>query len=94
MSEVITQMKKWSREEVETLAFARRHGLSMKQITSLPIFHGRTKRSIYKRCRDEDGGLVYVPNPRCVERKCLCCPQKLQSEGPHHRLCDDCRSQA
>lgn len=25
------------------------------------------------------------------ERKCLCCPTRFQSEGPHHRLCGACR---
>lgn len=25
------------------------------------------------------------------QRKCLCCAQGFQSEGPHHRMCATCR---
>jgi hypothetical protein len=30
--------------------------------------------------------------PHLRTRPCLCCQTPITSEGPHHRLCDPCRS--
>jgi hypothetical protein len=27
-------------------------------------------------------------------RPCLCCGIEIRSEGPHHRLCNDCRARS
>lgn len=33
------------------------------------------------------------PGPaRITRRPCLCCGRAFDSEGPHNRLCDDCRN--
>lgn len=29
-----------------------------------------------------------------IIRTCMCCPKKFLSEGPHNRLCPDCRGKS
>lgn len=37
-------------------------------------------------------GLIDPPPPQGLRRKCLCCPVKFDSDGPHNRLCPHCRA--
>lgn len=52
-------------------------------------------------CSSRDGAFSYIPGlerkrrrETAIERPCLCCSTIILSEGPHHRLCDDCRRSA
>ena len=48
-----------------------------------------------KRCRLllQDAGLIDPTPEPGVRRKCMCCPAQFASEGPHNRLCPNCRHQ-
>lgn len=37
-------------------------------------------------------GLIDPPPAPALRRKCLCCPVKFDSDGPHNRLCPHCRA--
>lgn len=35
-----------------------------------------------------------MPSPKSKRRPCLCCGRPFASEGPHNRLCKNCRQRA
>lgn len=39
----------------------------------------------------QEAGLLDLPPDTGLHRKCMCCPSTFTSEGPHNRLCPNCR---
>lgn len=58
------------------------------------VFEGGTRISqMWQNQRDAEDGMDKVQRRRKgkKKRKCLTCPTEIDSEGPHHRMCDHCR---
>lgn len=86
---------RWTEAETAALMAAQERGLTPAAIARLAIFKGkRSIGSIVKRSSNEGRSLVErkaLAKPQGKPRKCLCCPTTIMSEGPHHRLCANCR---
>lgn len=88
--------RNWTAAEDATL-----RELLAKGVTNAAIARkiGRPESSIYSRTQvfanqalpPVEKASKATPRPAKTERPCMCCGNPFQSEGPHHRLCSECR---
>ena len=75
---------RWSPEDHATAVRLRAEGKTYAQIGSVL---GRSFMSVNKRLNK----ICKLSKPKPKFRPCLCCTKTFLSEGPHNRLCPDCR---
>ncbi|GGH36095.1 hypothetical protein SAMN05444007_108218 [Cribrihabitans marinus] len=51
----------------------------------------RVTRWYHNRCQAQSAAERLLRRSRQLRRPCLCCGAKFTSEGPHNRLCNQCR---
>lgn len=89
--------RNWTAAEDATL-----RDLLAKGVTNAAIARkiGRPESSVYSRTEvlasqarpaEKKAGTKVIPQQVKTERPCMCCGHPFQSEGPHHRLCSECR---
>jgi IS30 family transposase len=91
-----SQNGKWSDEEIVLL---KRLATSYVSTTRIAIRLGRTKSAVVQKRRElREIGQLFMPpqtdaahRPRSKRRPCLCCKKSFMSQGPHNRLCVQCR---
>lgn len=85
----------WTAAEIAAYEEARRQHMPATAIANLPIFKGRrTLEAISRRSAEQEVALREKARRHGTERKCLCCPRQFLSEGPHNRMCWQCRTSA
>lgn len=78
----------WTKEEEQRLLALATHRLSYAEIGKKL---NRTAISVEVRLKALSRGVVGSKKHEGIERPCLCCKNLFFSEGPHNRLCSQCR---
>lgn len=78
----------WTKEEEQRLLALATHRLSHEEIAAKL---NRSAASVELRLRLLSCGAAGAKKSEGSRRPCLCCKRPFNSQGPHHRLCKECR---
>ena len=90
-----SQSRKWTPHEIATLRQMLASGVSLSEIAKRIK---RTANAVRAKAEDLRAEAEYAErattqaNSNARPRKCLRCERIFESEGPHNRLCDECRN--
>ncbi len=91
--------KAWTPEEIATLREMYQRGESRAAV-SIAIGRSITSCSTkanelgIRMVRPGSNAPLICTRPGMTVRACLCCGNEFRSEGPHNRLCQNCRGQS